>query len=186
MIDAGELRKGLTIEIDGILYQVIDYQHIKMGRGSAQVSLKLRNLRDGHTTERGFQASERFTKAFIEYRPVQFLYADGDLFHFMDTENFNQLSLGKKQLGDAVKYLKEEMNLELLMHNDEAIGVEMPKAVELKVAEAPPGFRGDTASAGTKPAKLETGISVNVPLFVNTGDIIKVDTRTGQYLERAG
>jgi len=184
MIDAGELRKGLTIEIDGIPYQVMDYQHIKLGRGSAQVSLKLRNVRDGHATERAFQASERFARAFIEYRPVQFLYRDGDLYNFMDTDNFNQLSLGKEQLGDAVKYLKEEMNLELLMYKDEAIGVEMPKAVELKVVEAPPGFRGDTASAGTKPAKLETGINVNVPLFVNTDDVIKVDTRTGQYLER--
>ncbi|MEW6033245.1 MAG: elongation factor P [Chloroflexota bacterium] len=168
------------------MYQVVDYQHIKMGRGSAQISLKLRNLRDGHIIERGFQASEKFTKAFIEYRPVQYLYSDGDLYHFMDTENFNQLSLNEAQLGDAIKYLKEEMNLELLVHRDEPIGVEMPKAVELKVAETGPGFKGDTASAGSKPSKLETGITVNVPLFVNKGDTIKVDTRTGQYIERVG
>jgi len=186
MISSTELRKGIAIELDGELYQVVEYHHIKMGRGSAQVSLKLRNMRDGHSIERGFQASERFKKAFVEYRPVQYLYNDGDLYYFMDTDNFEQLALSKTQLGDAVKYLKEQMNLELLIAHEEAIGVEMPKAVELQVSETGPGFRGDTASAGNKPAKLETGIMVNIPLFVQTGDTIKVDTRTGEYLERVG
>lgn len=184
MISSTDLRKGVCIELDGQLYLVVDSHHIKLGRGSAQVSLKLRNVRDGHTIERGFQASERFQKAFVEYRPVQYLYNDGDLFHFMDTENYDQLALNKSQLGDAVKYLKEQMTLELLTYKDEPVGIEMPNAVELQVADTGPGFKGDTASAGNKPARLESGVTVNVPLFVQTGDILKVDTRTGEYIER--
>ncbi len=186
MISSTDLRKGICIEYDGQVYQVVEYHHIKLGRGSAQISVKLRSMKDGHAIERGFQASERFKEAFVEYRPVQYQYNDGDNYHFMDTDSFEQLALNKKQLGDSVKYLKEQMMLELLTHNDEAIGVEMPKAVELRVTETGPGFRGDTASAGTKPAQLETGVNVNVPLFVQTGDTIKVDTRTGEYLERVG
>lgn len=186
MISSTDLRKGVCIEYNNELYQVVEYQHIKMGRGSAQISVKLRSLKDGHAIERGFQASEKFKKALIEYRPVQYQYSDGDVYHFMDTESFEQLTLDKKQLGDSVSYLKEQMNLELLTHNDQPIGVEMPKSVELKVTETGPGYRGDTASAGNKPAKMETGVMVNVPLFVQTGDTIKVDTRTGQYLERVG
>lgn len=186
MISSTDLKKGLCIELDGQLYQVIEAHHIKLGRGSAQVSVKLRNVRDGHTIERGFQASERFKEAVVEYRPVQYLYNDGDIYHFMDTESFEQLALNKAQLGDAVKFLKEQMNLELLTYKDEAVGVEMPTSVELKVIETGPGFRGDTASAGTKPAKLETGVMVNVPMFVQTGEAVKVDTRTGEYLERVG
>ncbi|MBI2854933.1 MAG: elongation factor P [Chloroflexi bacterium] len=184
MISSGELKKGMAIELGGELYQVVDFQHIKLGRGSAQMSLKLRNMRDGHTIERAFQSTEKFNKAYVEYRPVQYLYNDRDLYHFMDTKSYDQMALSKSQLGDAVKYLKEQMSLELLMHNDEPIGVELPTAVDLKIIETPPGFRGDTAASGTKPAKVETGITVNVPLFVNANDTIKVDTRTGQYLER--
>ncbi|MDO8472515.1 MAG: elongation factor P, partial [Dehalococcoidia bacterium] len=154
--------------------------------GSAQISVKLRSIRDGHAMERGFQASEKFEKAFVEYRQVQYQYNDGDLYHFMDTDTFEQLTLNKSQLGDAVKYLKEQINLELLTWRDDAVGVELPNAVELLVTDTGPGYRGDTASAGNKPAKLETGFTVNVPLFVQTGEIIKVDTRTGEYLERVG
>lgn len=184
MIDAGELKKGITIILDGQLYQVLDYQHIKMGRGSAQIRIKLRDLRAGHIIEKSFQASEKFAKAFLERRPVQFLYNDGNLYHFMDNENYEQFAVEKSLLGEALNYLKENMNLELVTYKGAAIGVELPVSVELQIVETGPGFKGNTASAGGKPAKLETGITIQVPFFINTGDKIKVDTRTGQYLER--
>ncbi|MBN1376537.1 MAG: elongation factor P [Dehalococcoidia bacterium] len=184
MIDAGELKKGITIVLDGQLYQVLDYNHIKIGRGSAQIRIRLRDVKAGHIIEKSFQASEKFTKAFLEKRPVQFLYNDGDLYHFMDTETYEQFTVEKALLGDALNYLKENMNLELLNHKGVAIGVELPVSVELQIAETGPGFKGNTASAGGKPAKLETGITIQVPFFLNTGDFIKVDTRTGGYLER--
>jgi elongation factor P len=184
MIDAGELKRGITIELDGQLYQVLDYQHIKMGRGSAQVRLKLRDVRAGHTTERSFQASETFTRAFLERRPVQYLYNDGSLYHFMDTKSFEQIPIDKSMLGDMLNYLKESSNLEILTHKGKSVGIQLPVSVELKVTETGPGFKGDTASAGGKPAELETGLTIKVPFFINTGDVIKVDTRTGEYLER--
>jgi len=184
MIDAGELKRGITIELEGQLYQVLDYQHIKMGRGSAQVRLKLRDMRAGHTTERSFQASETFTRAFLERRPVQYLYNDSDLYYFMDTKTFEQIPLDKSMLGDALNYLKEESNLEILTHKGKSVGIQLPVSVALKVTETGPGFKGDTASAGTKPAEMETGLTIKVPLFINNGDLIKVDTRTGEYLER--
>ena len=184
MIDAGELKKGITIVLDGQLYQVLDYQHIKMGRGSAQIRIRLRDVKAGHQIEKSFQASEKFTKAFLERRPVQFLYNDSDLYHFMDTETYEQFAVEKSLLGDTLSYLKENMNLELLTHKGVAIGVELPLSVELQVVETGPGFKGNTASAGGKPAKMETGITIQVPFFINTGDKVKVDTRTGQYLER--
>ena len=184
MINAGELKKGITITLDGELYQVIDYQHIKMGRGSAQVRLRLRDVRAGHTTERVFQASEKFARAFLDRRPVQYLYQEGDLHYFMDTETFDQITIDKAMLGDMLNYLKEGANLQVLTHKGATIGIELPVSVELKVTETGPGFKGDTASAGSKPAKLETGITIQVPLFINTGDMLKVDTRTGEYLER--
>ena len=184
MINAGELKKGITINLDGQLYQVLDYQHIKMGRGSAQVRLRLRDVRAGHTTERVFQASEKFARAFLERRSVQYLYHDGGLYYFMDTETFDQIPIDKAMLGDLLNYIKENLNLQVLTHKGETIGVELPVSVELKVTETGPGFKGDTASAGSKPAKLETGITIQVPFFINTGDTIKVDTRTGEYLER--
>jgi elongation factor P len=184
MIDAGELKKGITIVLDGQLYQVLDFQHIKIGRGSAQIRIRLRDVKAGHTIEKSFQASEKFTKAFLERRPVQFLYSDGDLFHFMDNETYEQFAVEKALVGDTVKYLKENMNLEILTHKGVAIGVELPLSVELKITETGPGFKGNTASAGGKPAVLETGITIQVPFFINTGDTIKIDTRTGVYLER--
>lgn len=184
MIDAGELKKGITIVLDGQLYQVLDYQHIKIGRGSAQIRIRLRDIKGGHIIEKSFQASEKFTKAFLERRPVQFLYNDGHLYHFMDTETYEQFAVEKSVLGDALNYLKENMMLELLTYKGAAIGVELPVSVELQVTETGPGFKGNTASAGGKPAIMETGITIQVPFFINTGDKVKVDTRTGQYLER--
>lgn len=186
MIGSGGLRKGITIELDGELYQVLDYHHIKMGRGSAQLRLKLRDIRGGHTMERTFQASEKFRLAQLDSRHVQYLYNDNDLYYFMDEENYEQIPLNSSQLGDVLNYLKESMSLLLSSYKDEIIGVELPVAMELKVVETEPGFKGDTATAGTKAAKLETGITIQVPLFINNGDVVKVDTRSGSYLERAG
>ncbi len=184
MIDAGELRKGITIELEGRLYRVIDHQHLKLGRGSAQVRLKLRDVRAAHTIERTFQASEKFTPARLEACDVQYLYQDGDLHYFMDTESFEQIPLSTNQLGNAINYLKEGMALEMLSYKDETIGVELPTAVELQVIETGPSFKGDTATSGSKPATLETSIIIQVPFFINSGDVVKVDTRTGEYLER--
>jgi len=186
MIDAGELKKGITIVLEGQLYQVLDYQHIKIGRGSAQVRLKLRDIRAGHTKERSFQASEKFTRAYLERRLVQYLYNDGNLYYFMDTETFEQLTLNEDKLSEALGYLIEGSNLEMVTHEGNTLGLELPVSVELKVAETGPGFKGNTASSGSKPAKLETGITVQVPFFINIGDTIKVDTRNGEYLERTG
>ncbi|MBE0415495.1 MAG: elongation factor P [Dehalococcoidia bacterium] len=184
MISTGDLKKGLVIELEGGLYQILDWQHIKMGRGTAQVRLKLRDIRAGHTIERTFQAGEKFSRARLDRYAVQFLYCDGDLHYFMDSESFEQTMLNRARLGDATRYLKEGMSLELLFYKDEPISVELPNSVELRVVETGPGFKGDTATGGSKPAKLETGITIQVPLFVNNGDIVRVDTRTGEYLER--
>jgi len=186
MYSAGELRKGSTIELDGQLYRILDYSHIKIARGSAQVRLKLRDIRAGHTFERTFQASEKFKRAYLEHRKVQYLYNDSELYYFMDNESFEQTPLDTELLGDALNFLKEGMNLEVVTYKDQPVGVELPIAVELEVAETGPGFKGDTATAGTKPATLETGLVIQVPMFINTGDVLKVDTRTGEYLERAG
>jgi elongation factor P len=183
LLNAGELRKGITIELDGKLYQVIDYQHIKMKR-TALARVKLRDIIDGHTIEQTFQNTEKFVRARLDYRNMQYLYNDGDLYYFMDEENFEQISLGKSQLGDATSYLKDGMSLQLSSYKDRLIGVEIPITVELKVTETGPSFKGDTATAGTKPATLETGVTIQVPMFINEGDTVKVDTRTGIYLER--
>jgi elongation factor P len=184
MIDSGELKKGLTIELDDKLYQVIAYQHIKVGRGSATVKLKLHDIRSGHTIERSFQASEKFKRARLDSHAMQYLYNDGDSYYFMDEKSFEQMPISPDQLGDALDYLKENMSVEVSSYQGKLIGVELPITVELEVVETGPGFKGDTATAGNKPAKLETGITIQVPLFISNGDIIKVDTRTGQYLER--
>ncbi len=185
MIETGDLKKGVTIELDGTLYMVLDYQHIKMGRGSAQVRLKLRDVRGGHTIERTFQAGERFTRARVDRQPAQYLYADGNIHYFMNTATYEQLAINAERLGDALNYVRENGTCDILTYNDEAVGVELPAAVELKIEQTDPWVRGDTAQGGTKPARLETGLMVQVPLFLNTGDTVKVDTRTGQYLERA-
>ncbi len=206
LIETGDLRKGSTIEIDGALFQVIEVEHLKIGRGSAQVRMKLRDLRAGHIVDKSVQAGARFTRARVERQPAQYLYAEGNLHYFMNTDTYDQFPLGKDHLGDALNYLKENATCNLLMYGDEPVGIELPAAVELAVTQTDPWVRvgielpaavelavtqtdpwvrGDTAQGGTKPAKLETGISVNVPLFVNAGDVLKIDTRTGDYLERA-
>lgn len=186
MINVGEIKRGIIIELDGQLQQIIDFQHIKMGRGSAQVRMKFRNVRTGQITERSFQATEKFQRVRLDHRTVQFLYSDGDQYLFMDTESFDQIALTKDQLGDAVNYLKDGLTMELLSYNDQPIGVELPITVDLRIEHTEPGFKGDTATGGTKPATLETGLVVQVPLFVNQGETIRVDTRTGTYLERVG
>lgn len=184
MLNSTELRKGIVIELNEKLYQVIEYKHIKMKR-TALVRLKLRDIIGGHTIEQTFQSDDRFTRARLEYRRMQYLYNDGGLYYFMDEENFEQIPLNASQLGETISYIKEGMSLEISSYKEKIIGVELPITVELKVVKTDPGFKGDTATGGAKPAQLETGIIVQVPLFINEEDIIKIDTRTGSYLERA-
>jgi elongation factor P len=185
VISTGEIKRGITVEIDGQLYQIVEFQHIKMGRGSAQVRMKLRNVRKGDLIEKTVQAGERFQRARLDHRTVQFMYADGSLYHFMDTKTYDQIALNADQLGDAVNYLSDGMEVVLNEYEGDPIGVDMPASVVMTVASTDFGLKGDTATGATKPATLESGLKVNVPLFVNAGDKIKVDTRTGEYLERA-
>ena len=184
MISTGELRKGVTIELDNELWQILDYHHIKMGRGSAQVRITLRNVKRGQTIERSFQAGTKWPRAQMENRPVQFLYRDGDDFHFMDTDNYDQFLLRGEQLGEAPKFLKDGMTLDRTSYQGETIGVELPVTVDLRVVSTEPGFAGDTAQGARKPATTETGLVVQVPLFVGEGDTIRVDTRSGEYQTR--
>jgi len=185
MISTNDFRTGLTVEVDGEVFVVVDFQHVKPGKGSACVRSKLKNLRTGAVIERTFRAGEKIPRAHLEKREMQCLYREGDSFVFMDNETYDQISLSETQLGDKVMYLKENMNISLLTHDGNLIGIELPHAVELEVVATDPGIRGDTATGGTKPATLETGLVIQVPLFVEVGDVIKVDTRTGEYLERA-
>ena len=185
MIDTGDLRKGLTIELDGNLYSVIDWEHNKTGRGGAVVRLKLRDVRAGHTIERTWPAGSKFQRARVERQQAQYLYNEGDLFYFMNKGTYDQIPMNRSAVGDMALYLKENEDCQVLTYGDEAISVELPAAVVLEVSETEPAIRGDTAQGATKPATLETGLTVTVPLFVNIGDKVKVDTRTGQYLERA-
>jgi elongation factor P len=184
MISTGDLRKGIAIELDGELWQILDFHHIKMGRGSAQVRIKLRNVKRGQTVERSFQAGEKWPRAILEKRPVQFLYQDGTDYHFMETESYEQFHLTAEQLSEVTAYLIEGMTLDRTSYQGETIGVELPISVELKVVETEPGFAGDTQSGARKPATTESGLVVQVPIFVDEGDVIKVDTRTGEYLTR--
>ncbi len=184
MISTGDLRKGVTIELDGKLYTIMDWEHIKMKR-TALVHMKLRDVRAGHTIDRTFQAGERFPRARLDHHSVKYLYEADGFYYFMDDENFEQYMLTPEQLGDGLNYLKDEMVIDLTTYEGEAIGVELPTTVFLTITETGPAFKGDTAQGGTKPATVETGYVVQVPLFVNNGDKIKIDTRTGQYLERA-
>ncbi len=184
MISTGELRKGVVIDLDGELWQILDYHHIKMGRGSAQVRIKLRNIKKGTTIERSFQAGDRWPRVQLDRRPVQFLYRDGDEFHFMELESYEQFHLTAEQLGDAVHYLKDGMTLDRTSYQGETIGVELPVTVDLVVTETEPGFAGDTQTGARKPATTETGLVVQVPIFVSEGDTIRVDTRTGEYQTR--
>ncbi|MBT9149196.1 MAG: elongation factor P [Dehalococcoidia bacterium] len=185
MIDVTEARKGVTIELDGRLYTVIEYQHIKVGRGSAQVRLKLKDIRADHTIERTFQSGERLNRVEITERPAQYLYQDGDFYYFMDQATFDQIPLSNKMVGDALGYLKEGMIVQLSRYEGETIGIGLPITVELEISDTGPAFKGDTATSGTKPATLETGIMVQVPMFLKTGDVVRVDTRKGTYVERA-
>ncbi len=184
MISTGELRKGVAIELDGELWQILDYHHIKMGRGSAQVRITLRNIKRGQTIERSFQAGTKWPRASMERRPVQFLYRDGDDFHFMDTDTYDQFMLRGEQLGDSTQYLKDGMLVDRTTYQGETIGIELPVTVDLTVVSTEPGFAGDTAQGARKPATVETGLTVTVPLFVSEGDTIRVDTRTGEYQTR--
>ncbi len=183
MITGSELRKGIIIELEGKLYQVVDYQHVKMKR-TALAKVKLRDMQAGHTIERTFQTNEKFTQARLDYRRSQYLYNDGNLYYFMDEESYEQIPLSAEQLGDTLNYLKEGLSLGISSYKGELVGVELPITVELKVIDTGPGFKGNTATAGNKPARLETGLTIQVPLFINNEDIIKVDTRSGSYLER--
>jgi len=185
MINATELRRGVIIELEDKLYQVVDYQHVKMKR-TALARVKLRDISAGHTIERTFQSDEKLVRARLDSRQMQYLYNDGNLYYFMDQENFEQMPLTSGQLGDALNYLKEGNSVEVSSYKGEVVGLVLPITVELEVTETEPGFKGDTATAGSKPAKLETGLTIQVPLFINQGDMIKVDTRTGTYLERSG
>jgi len=185
MINATELRRGVIIEFEGKLYQVVEYQHVKMKR-TALAKVKLRDINAGHTMERSFQSDDRLVRARLDTKQMQYLYNDGNLYYFMDEETFEQTPLTKDQLGDILSYLKEGNSVEVSSYKDKIVGVALPITVELEVTHTEPGFKGDTATSGTKPAKLETGVTIQVPLFVNEGDVVKVDTRTGTYLERSG
>ncbi|MGA7669259.1 MAG: elongation factor P [Nitrolancea sp.] len=184
MIDTGGLRKGLTLDYEGDLVKVVEYQHVKQGRGSAFVRLTLRNLRTGSTTQQTFQSGSKFQTARLERRRIQYLYADDGHYNFMDVDTFEQFPLNAETLGDTVNYLVENEVIDLLTYQDQPVDVEAPITVNLEVTETDPGFKGDTATGGTKPATLQTGVTVTVPLFINIGDTVKVDTRTGEYLER--
>ncbi|OWZ84033.1 elongation factor P [Natranaerobius trueperi] len=184
MISSNDFKNGMTIELDGEVYTIVDFLHVKPGKGAAFVRTKLRHYKTGSISEKTFRAGEKVQRAHIEKSEMQYLYSADDMFYFMDTTSFEQYTINKEQLGDKVKYLKENMVISILFYGKEIIGIELPVFVELQVSETEPGVKGDTASGGSKPAQLETGLSVNVPFFINNGDIIKVDTRTGEYIER--
>jgi len=185
MISVTDFKTGLTVEIDGKLYQVLEFMHVKPGKGAAFVRSKLRDIRSGSTVERTFNSNEKVEPARIDCRDMQFLYKDDNGYTFMDMETFDQMALMAEKIGDAPKYLKENMIVEIQMYHNEILGVQLPNTVELEVVETDPSFKGDTATGGSKPATLETGLIVNVPFFVGVGDVLQVDTRTNQYLKRA-
>jgi elongation factor P len=185
MVSAGDFKKGLTIEIDGQVWMIVDFQHVKPGKGAAFVRTKIKNVQTGSVLEKSYNPTEKFENAHIEKKEMEYLYSDGELYYFMDTETYEQLPLNLDKVEDALPYIKENMRVTMKFFKNEAFSVEPPNFVELKVAETEPGFKGDTATAGNKPAIMETGAKIMVPLFINTGDIIRVDTRTGDYMERA-
>ncbi|AEM78653.1 translation elongation factor P (EF-P) [Thermoanaerobacter thermohydrosulfuricus] len=184
MIAAGDFRKGVTIEVDGQVFTVVDFMHVKPGKGAAFVRTKLKNVMTGAVIEKTFSPTEKFEEAVIERREMQYLYNDGELYYFMDTETYEQIPLNYDKVEDAIKYIKENMIVTVKFYKGEAFSVEPPTFVELEVVETEPGFRGDTATGGSKPATVETGAVIQVPLFINVGDKIRIDTRTGEYLER--
>ena len=186
MISSNDFRPGVVVTLDGDLYAIVQSQHVKRGRGSAYVRAKVRNLKTGAITERTFNAGERVPHAFLERREMQHLYHQDDDYVFMDQQTFDQVTLGADLLGDATRYLKDNTVVTVVHYEERPIAVELPNAVDLVVVDAAPGIRGDTAAGGSKPARLETGAMVQVPLFVEVGEVIRVDTRTGEYLERVG
>lgn len=185
MIAGGDLRPGVKVELDGTPYVVTDYQWVKPGKGGAFMRTKLKNMKTGAIIDRTFRTDEKLQRAEVEDRKVQFLYHDGDVYHFMDTVSFDQFTMDEKHLGEASGFLREEMVISVLLYRGEPVDVVLPTFVELRVAETEPGLRGDTASGGSKPATLETGAVIQVPLFIGIGDLLRVDTRTGAYVERA-
>lgn len=184
MIDTGDIRKGVTLDIDGKLVKVTDFSHNKQARGSANIRMTLKDLRTGSNTQMTAMAGTKFQSVRLERSHVQFLYVDGDHYNFMDTETFDQILLDRVVVEEVAPYMKENDVIDLLTYNDEPIDVELPTSVVLEVVQTDPGFKGDTATGGNKPARMETGLMVNVPLFVSEGDKLKIDTRTGEYIER--
>lgn len=185
MISAGDFRNGITLEMDGNIYQIVEFQHVKPGKGAAFVRTKLKNIINGGVVEKTFRPTEKFPQARIERVDMQYLYSDGDLYHFMNVENYDQIALNEDAIGDSLKFVKENEMVKICSHNGNVFAVEPPLFVELEVTDTEPGFKGDTATGATKPATVETGAVVYVPLFVETGDKLKIDTRTGEYLSRA-
>ncbi len=184
MVSAGDFRNGITLEIDNTVYQVIDFQHVKPGKGAAFVRTKLRNIKDGGVTERTFRPTEKFPQAHIDRSEMQYLYNDGELYHFMNTETYDQFALNEESIGDSLKFVKENEMVKMLSHGGQVFAIEPPLFVELQITETEPGFAGNTAQGATKPAVVETGATVYVPLFVNQGETIQIDTRTGEYMKR--
>lgn len=185
MVTAGDFRNGVTFEMDGQVMQIVEFQHVKPGKGAAFVRTKLKNVITGAVTERTFNPTDKFENAYVERREMQYLYNDGELYYFMDTETYEQLPLNADKLGDAFRFVKENMLVKVLSYKGNVFGLEPPLFVDLEVTETEPGVRGDTATNVTKPATLETGAEVRVPLFINVGEKIRIDTRTGEYLERS-
>ena len=184
MISAGDFRNGVTLEIDGNVVQILEFQHVKPGKGAAFVRTKLKNIINGGVVEKTFRPTEKFPQAHIDRQDMQYLYADDDLFYFMNMETYDQIAISKDTVGDALKFVKENEMCKVCSHNSSVFSVEPPLFVELEITETEPGFKGDTAQGASKPATVETGAQVNVPLFVSQGDKIKIDTRTGEYLSR--
>ena len=184
MISAGDFRNGVTLEIEGNVYQILEFQHVKPGKGAAFVRTKLKNIINGGVVEKTFRPTEKFPAARIDRVDMQYLYSDGDLYHFMNVETFDQIALNSDDVGDSLKFVKENEMVKICSHNGNVFAVEAPLFVELEIIDTEPGFKGDTATGATKPAVVETGATVYVPLFVNQGDKIKIDTRTGEYLSR--
>ena len=185
MISAGDFRNGITIELEGSIFQIIEFQHVKPGKGAAFVRTKLKNIVSGGVVEKTFRPTEKCPQARIDRKEMQYLYEDGGLYNFMDTETYDQVGLNADTVGDALKFVKENEMVKVCSHNGNVFAIEPPLFVELEITETEPGFKGDTATGATKPAIVETGAQVSVPLFVNQGDKIKIDTRTGEYLSRA-
>ena len=185
MISAGDFRNGVTFEYDGSVYQIIEFQHVKPGKGAAFVRTKIKNVISGGVVEKTFSPTDKMPKAHIERKDMEYLYNDGDLFYFMDPETYDQIPVSQEQLGDALKFVKENMQVKILSFKGSIFGIEPPNFVELAITETEPGFAGNTATGATKPATLETGAVVQVPLFIDNGEVIKVDTRTGEYMGRA-